>query len=83
MSSEAKHISEVLLSPAHGDLKRLAEAAGGLLTERFARVPRDSGVARFLASPNEYGWDIKRKLVWLGIDSYLFRCFFRRYLDDD
>jgi hypothetical protein len=36
-------------------------------------LPRDSGVARFLAGPNEFGWDIKRKLLWLGINSYLFR----------
>jgi hypothetical protein len=44
-----------------------------VLAERFARLPRDSGVARFLAGPNEFGWDIKRKLLWLGINSYLFR----------
>jgi hypothetical protein len=73
---------EVVISPTHGDLKRLAEAGSQLLTERFARVPQDSGVKRFLATPNEYGWDIKRKLVWMGINSYLFRFFFFRYLDD-
>ena len=73
---------ERVLSPAHEDLKRLAEAASRLLAERFARVPRDSGVTRFLASPNEYGWDIKRKLLWLGINSYLFRFQFFEYLDD-
>ena len=73
---------ERVLSPAHEDLKRLAEAASRLLTERFARVPRDSGVTRFLAGPNEYGWDIKRKLLWLGINSYLFRFKFFEYLDE-
>jgi hypothetical protein len=57
---------ELLLSPGHGDLKRLAEAASRLLAERFARLPRNSGVTRFLAGPNDHGWDIKRKLVWLG-----------------
>ena len=61
---------EQVLSPAHGDLKSLAETASRLLAERFARLPRDSGVTRFLASPNEYGWDIKHKLLWLGINSY-------------
>jgi len=73
---------ERVLSPTHEDLKRLAEAASRLLTERFAQVPRDSGVTRFLAGPNEYGWDIKRKLLWLGINSYLFRWLFFKYLDD-
>jgi hypothetical protein len=71
-----------VLSPTHKDLKRLAEAASQLLAERFARVPQDSGVTRFLASPNEYGWDIKRKLLWLGINSYLFRFQFFEYLDE-
>lgn len=69
---------EVTISPPHGDLKRLAEAASRLLTERFARLPQDSGVKRFLATSNEYGWDIKRKLLWMGINSYLFRFFFFR-----
>ena len=73
---------ERILSPAHADLKRLAEAASQCLSERFTRLPKDSGVARFLASPNEYGWDIKRKLLWLGINSYLFRFLFLQYLDD-
>jgi hypothetical protein len=72
---------EVVISPGHEDLKRLAAAASRLLTERFARLPQDSGVKRFLATPNEHGWDIKRKLVWMGINSYLFRFFFFRYLD--
>jgi hypothetical protein len=74
---------DLMLSPAHGDLKRLAEAASRLLTERFARLPQDSGVKRFLATPNDYGWDIKRKLLWMGINSYLFRFLFFQYLDDE
>jgi hypothetical protein len=71
---------ERVFSPTHQDLKRLAEAASRFLTERFSRLPRDSGVKRFLASPNEYGWDIKRKLLWMGIDSYLFRFLFLQYI---
>lgn len=72
---------DVTISPLHEDLRRLAEAASQLLTERFARLPKDSGLKRFLATPNEYGCDIKRKLLWMGINSYLFRFFFFRYLD--
>lgn len=30
--------------------------------------------------PNDYGWDVKRKLVWLGSRSYMFRALFRRYM---
>jgi hypothetical protein len=73
---------ERMLSPTHEDLKRLAEVAGHLLVERFAHLPKDSGVKRFLATPNDYGWDIKRKLLWMGINSYLFRFLFFKYLDD-
>lgn len=72
-----------VLSPTHQDLKRLAEAAGRFLTDRLARVPQDSGFKHFLSTPNPYGWDIKRKLLWAGINSYLFRFLFFKYLDDD
>ena len=73
---------EVVLAPSHPDLRRLAEAAGRFLTERLAGVPQDSGLKHFLATPNDYGWDIKRKLLWMGINSYLFRFLFFKYLDD-
>jgi len=71
---------DLVLSPTHADLTRLAEAASWFLTDRFARVPPDSGIKRFLATSNQYGWDIKRKLVWLGTGSYLFRLLFHEYL---
>lgn len=74
--------AELLLSPTHPDLKRLAEVAGQFLTKRMAGVPRDSGLKRFLSTPNVYGWDIKSKLYWMGINSYLFRWLFLKYLDD-
>jgi hypothetical protein len=73
---------DLVLSPTHLDLKRLAEVAGRFLAEHLAGVPRDSGLKHFLATPNDYGWDIKRKLLWLGINSYLFRFLFFKYLDD-
>ena len=73
---------ELVLSPTHADLARVAEATSQFLTERFARVPQDSGVQRFLATPNQYGWDVKRKLIWLGTASYLFRFLFCEYLAD-
>lgn len=72
---------ELVLQPTHQDLRQLAEVASRFLTERMARVPRDSGLQHFLGSSNEFGWDIKRKLVWLGLNSYLFRFLFRKFLD--
>jgi hypothetical protein len=73
---------EVVLSPGHEDLKQLAEVASRLLVERFARLPQDSSLKHFLASPNEMGWHIKTKLLWLGLNSYLFRLYFYSYLDE-
>ena len=36
----------------------------------------------FLSTPNPYGWDVKRKLVWLGQHSYLFRLPCAHYVRD-
>ena len=69
-----------VLSPQDADLQNLADATCRFLEDKFASVPRGSGVKAFLATPNTYGWDVKRKLVWLGTQSYMFRLFFRQYL---
>lgn len=66
--------------PTHPNLLRLAGTAGAFLAERFARLPTDSGVRTFLAGPSQFGWDVKRKLVWLGTRSYLFRLLFADYV---
>jgi hypothetical protein len=67
------------LSPDHADLARLADGAADLLRESFHDLPRESGVKAFLGTPNRRAWDAKRKLVWLGTESYLFRRFFLAY----
>ena len=71
---------EVCPSPNHTNLLQLVEVAGTFLTERFPRLPADSGVKNFLTGPSRYGWEIKRKLIWLGTKSYLFRWFFANYV---
>jgi uncharacterized protein DUF3843 len=73
-------ISDLILSPNHADLVRMARVAAEVLRERFASLPRDSGVKRFLASPDNEGWEVKRKLVWLGTKSYLFRVICQTYV---
>jgi len=72
----------LILAPNHQDLQRLARGMAELLSARFARVRYDSGVKSFLATPNRYGWDVKRKLVWLGQHSYLFRLPCAAYIQD-
>jgi len=69
-----------VLSPRDEDIQRLADAIHSFLNDKFASLPRDSGVKAFLTTPNDYGWDVKKKLVWLGTKSYMFRVFFRQYM---
>ena len=45
-------------------------------------MPKDSGVKAFLQTANVYGWDVKRKLVWLGLHSFMFRANCNQYLDE-
>lgn len=75
-------VDDLIISPTHADLQQMAEAASQYLAESFRPMPKDSGVKQFLSTDNRYGWDIKRKLYWLGSGSYLFRLSFQRYLDD-
>jgi Protein of unknown function (DUF3843) len=71
---------ELILAPQHQDLLRLSASIAAFLCERCAYLRFDSGVKTFLASPNTFGWDIKRKLIWLGQHSYLFRLSFGNYV---
>ena len=74
--------TRLILSPTHGDLTKLAAVVSGFLADRLSRIPRGSAVKAFLSEPNKFGWDVKRKLIWLGTHSYLFRNSFRNYVED-
>ena len=73
----------LILRPTHQDLISVVAAATECLTLSFSSVPKDSGVKRFLGQPNEYGWEVKRKLVWLGTQSYFFRNEYRNYVEEN
>src|SRR5882724_4831417 len=72
----------LILAPTHQDLARLALWLAEFLSARLARLRYDSGVQTFLTTPNHYGWDVKRKLVWLGQHAYLFRLHCAHYVSD-
>jgi hypothetical protein len=57
---------ELILAPQHQDFVRLAVIIAAFLHERFAHLRFDSGVKTFLTQPNTYGWDVKKKLIWLN-----------------
>ena len=73
---------DLILAPAHRDLQRLAAIAAEFLTKKFARMRQQSGIKQFLTHRDKYGWDVKRKLVWLGQHSYLFRYNFWNYIEN-
>ena len=75
-------IDGLTLSPTHQDLRRVADAISTFLSDAFSAVPKDSGVKAFLGTPNAYGWDVKRKLIWLGTHSFLFRTQFACYMEE-
>lgn len=75
-----EHSDVPVLSPLDENIRDIAKAVQGFLNERYASLPHDSGIKTFLETPNNYGWDVKRKLVWLGSKSYLFRIFFQQYM---
>ncbi len=75
-------IDGLTLSPTHHDLRHVADTVSAFLPEAFSAVPKDSGVKAFLGTPNTYGWDVKRKLIWLGTHSFMLRTHFARYMED-
>jgi hypothetical protein len=61
----------LLLRPSHADLAFLAQEVAEFLKKQLSRLPNQSGLKAFLDVPNKWAWDIKRKLVWLGTESYM------------
>lgn len=74
---------ERIMPPDHPDLLSLADAAANVLRVRFVKVPRESDRKAFLETPNELGWEVKRKLIRLGTESYLLRIPFERYMEEE
>lgn len=71
---------DLIIAPTHKDLDLLAQKVSLFLTENFKNIPKLSGIKEFLSLPNDFGWDVKQKLFWLGTCSYLFRTSFHRYI---
>ena len=72
---------ELVLSPKNRDLHLMASAISDFLDNLFAKMPQGSGIKKFLTQPNNYGWEVKKKLLWVGRHSYLFRHSFQSYIE--
>lgn len=65
--------TSLVMNPHDKDLCRLAQNVSEFLTTRFSpKLPQNSGIRRFLELEHPEAPDLKRKLVWLGTQSYLF-----------
>jgi hypothetical protein len=73
-------IPNILISPSHADLESLAETVANFLSDKFKRVPKDSARREFLDMEMPQAGDAKRKLIWLGTESYFFRLSFFEYI---
>ena len=69
-----------IVSPEHRGFQAIARFASKYFSQAFAAQPQLSTVTDFLAKPNRRGWEVKRKLVWLGTRSFLFRFAFNDYV---
>jgi len=60
----------------------IAKEVTAFLNGLLPSLPAVSPIKEFLDKPNDYGWEIKKKLIWLGTHSYLSRLLFERYVDE-
>ncbi len=74
---------ELLLKYSHSELIQLSEKVSAFLTGSFTNIPKTSGISKLLSSTNAEAGDVKRKLLWLGRNSYLFRLSFDEYIEEN
>ena len=71
-----------ILSHRHINLLSMSEEMTKFLNGLLPSLPAVSPIKEFLDKPNDYGWEVKKKLIWLGMHSYLFRLLFDKYLEE-
>lgn len=73
----------LILSPTHDDLQTIAGEIYGYLKKQIKNAPLGSKLKEFITlSGNKDGGFVKRRLIWLGLASYLFRFSASNYLAD-
>ncbi len=70
----------LLISPARKYIKKLSITISQFLEEKFVNIHKNSGIQKFLSQPDNEAGDVKKKLIWVGTKSYLFRLSFKNYL---
>lgn len=73
---------DLILSPTHKDLFLLTPIITEFLQKEFNRLSKMSSIKDFLSETDEFGWVVKKKLLWLGRHSYFFRFCFHNYVKE-
>ena len=74
----------LILSPTHKDLNFIVENVFTFFEDHKNEISLNtSSIESFLNQSNQYGWQVKRKLLWLGEHSYLFRFCYENYINDN
>lgn len=73
----------LVFSPQHKDLVMLSVEINHFISNAYNRFPEISTVKSFLQSPVYDGYDVKKKLIWIGTKSYFFRENFKLYLKQE
>jgi len=76
-------ISDYIISPGHRDIDFIAEVVYNFFKRQSNKITslKNSTLKKFFNSSNLYGWQVKKKLIWLGKHSYLFRHSYKNYID--
>jgi len=74
-------IPSLILSPTHRDLDSISnKLAEYIIKEADSSLVKESSIKSLFNQSDQYGWYVKRKLLWLGQHSYLFRHSYEAYL---
>lgn len=73
----------LVFSPQHKDLAILSAEINHFILNSNNRFPKVSTIKNFLKIPIYDGYDVKKKLIWLGTKSYFFRENFNLYLKQE
>lgn len=75
-------LPEAFVSPRHVGFVAVAKEAEAFFTAKLVGpATGPNSVTRFLDAENTFGWQVKRKLVWFGISSFLLRLAYTSYAD--
>ena len=71
---------DAIISPRHRGFLRIATEAEAFFASRLSGPPGSNSVAALFDSSHERGWELKKKLIWLGTRSFLLRCAHSAYI---